>query len=84
MPDPLPDQQIFQNLVRDALLRHYQADRPERLALPYFARSEPQELLYDEIEAIWVAIAERDDWTAFHAKIAAIGEAREALAIALP
>lgn len=49
--------------------------RPERLQAPYFARPEPQELLYDEIEAIWAPIAAADDWSAFQAKLAAIAEA---------
>jgi uncharacterized protein YdiU (UPF0061 family) len=49
--------------------------RPERLANAYFQGSEPEELLYDEIEAIWAAIAERDDWTAFDDKLAKIEEA---------
>ena len=52
--------------------------RPERLASAYFAEPEPQELLYDEIEALWADIAERDDWTAFNAKLARIEAARQA------
>ena len=60
----------------------YEALRPERLNHAYFTGPEPQELLYDEIEAIWAAIAERDDWSPFHAKIAAIGIAREAYGLA--
>jgi uncharacterized protein YdiU (UPF0061 family) len=60
------------------LLATFEAERPERLGDPYFARAEPEELLYDEIEAIWAAIAERDDWSAFHAKLAAIEAARTA------
>jgi len=60
-----------------ARLAAYEMDRPERLASPYFARTEPEELLYDEIEAIWAAIAERDDWDRFEAKLAAIEAARE-------
>ncbi len=58
-------------------------DRPERLADPYFARPEPEELLYDEIEAIWAPIAERDDWQAFHAKLTAIERARLAWGLGL-
>ena len=54
----------------------FSADRPERLASPYFAQPEPEELLYDEIEAIWAPIAGADDWSAFHAKLAAIERAR--------
>ncbi len=60
-------------------LAGYQADRPERLAHPYFQASEPEELLYDEIEAIWGAIAgHADDWGPFQAKVARIAGAREA------
>jgi uncharacterized protein YdiU (UPF0061 family) len=62
-------------------LTPYQMERPERLAAPYFAAPEPQELLYDEIEVIWADIAERDDWTAFNAKLEAIEEARRAWAL---
>jgi hypothetical protein len=45
---------------------------------PYFAQGEPEELLYDEIEAIWTAIADADDWGPFNAKLAAIESARQA------
>ena len=58
------------------LLGGYEADRPERLASPYFAAPEPQELLYDEIEALWAAISDRDDWAPFTDKLAAIEAAR--------
>jgi serine/tyrosine/threonine adenylyltransferase len=53
-------------------LASYTADRPGRLDDPYFARSEPEELLYDEIEAIWADIAKNDDWSAFEAKVGSI------------
>ena len=46
------------------------------VSAPYFARPEPQELLYDEIETIWSAIAERDDWSPLEAKLAGIKAAR--------
>ena len=57
-------------------LAAYEMERPDRLASPYFAGTEPQELLYDEIEAIWAAIAERDDWAPFEDKLAGIEAAR--------
>ena len=60
------------------LLEAFEPDRPERLADSYFAREAPEELLYDEIEAIWAAIAREDDWGPFHAKIASIDAARRA------
>ncbi|MET0294781.1 MAG: protein adenylyltransferase SelO, partial [Phenylobacterium sp.] len=43
------------------LLAAYEPERPERLDHPYFTRSEPEELLYDEIEALWAPIAAADD-----------------------
>jgi uncharacterized protein YdiU (UPF0061 family) len=64
-----------------ALVATRVADRPERLAHPYFSRSEPEELLYDEIEALWSAIADRDDWAPFNAKLAAIEAARQGWAL---
>ena len=67
-----------------ALLDAYEPDRPERLAQAYFAASEPQELLYDEIEAIWAAIADHDDWSLFNAKLASISRAAQALQLARP
>jgi hypothetical protein len=48
------------------------------LDAPYFAGPEPQELLYDEIEAVWAAIAAHDDWSPFEAKLAAIEAAGSA------
>ncbi|WP_242139536.1 protein adenylyltransferase SelO [Sphingomonas sp. TREG-RG-20F-R18-01] len=40
----------------------------------------PCSMLIDEVEAIWSAIDQRDDWAPFHAKIAAIRHMGEALA----
>jgi len=62
------------------LLAGRDADRPERLEAAYFTAPEPVELLYDEIETLWAAIADHDDWTPFNAKLAAIEAARLALA----
>ena len=59
-------------------LASFEPERPERLADPYFARPEPEELLVGEIEALWAQIAEADDWSAFEAKLAAIEAARRA------
>ncbi len=56
--------------------------RPDALADPWFARAEPEELLIDEVEALWSAIAERDDWAPLAAKLAAIEGARRAWALA--
>ena len=62
---------------RQCLATHA-AERPERLGNAYFAEPEPEELLIDEIEALWAQIAEADDWTAFNAKLARIEAARVA------
>ena len=61
-----------------AALAPYEPADASRLALPYFAHSEPETLLYDEIEALWAPITEHDDWSEFEAKIARIGQARDA------
>lgn len=39
-------------------------------------------MLIDEVEAIWEPIAEKDDWTALHAKVAAVRRMGEALGAA--
>ncbi|MCA1662111.1 MAG: YdiU family protein [Novosphingobium sp.] len=39
----------------------------------------PQAMLIDEVETIWAAIAERDDWAPLHAKLAALKRMGEAL-----
>lgn len=59
-------------------LAAYEPERPERLLAAYFARPDPEELLYDEIEAIWASIAGPDDWAPFQAKLARIETARVA------
>ncbi|MFA6607197.1 MAG: YdiU family protein [Sphingomonas sp.] len=43
-------------------------------------QSEPCSMLIDEVEAIWAAIDQRDDWGPFETKIARIREMGEALA----
>jgi hypothetical protein len=60
------------------LLAGFEPERPERLADPYFAAPEPEELLYDQIEALWAPIAGADDWSEFHAKLDRIERARRA------
>ena len=62
---------------RFALLQH-EPDRPERLEHPMFRNPEPEELLIDEVEALWDAIAERDDWQALNQKLERLEAARQA------
>ncbi len=53
--------------------------RPDRLAHEVFAAPAPPTLLIEDVEALWAPIAQDDDWSAFHAKIAAIAALRDAL-----
>jgi uncharacterized protein YdiU (UPF0061 family) len=46
---------------------------------PYWSDETPQAMLIDEVEAIWAAIAERDDWQPLEAKVAAVRRLGEAL-----
>ena len=71
-----PEFRVFRDMLASC-----EPDRPERLAHGRFGRSEPEELLYDEVEALWSSIADRDDWSAFEAKVAAVREAGEAWAL---
>ncbi|WP_031230383.1 protein adenylyltransferase SelO family protein [Asticcacaulis sp. YBE204] len=60
-------------------LKDYAATDPDRLNHRVFKRPDPATLLYDEIEALWAPIAERDDWSLFEAKLAEIEDYRAAL-----
>ena len=62
-------------------LEGYEPVQPAALAAPYFERSEPEELLYDEIEALWAPIAQADDWGPFNAKLERLNDAREAMGL---
>jgi uncharacterized protein YdiU (UPF0061 family) len=64
------------------LLAEFAPDRPERLEAAMFGRDEPEELLIDEVEALWAPIAERDDWGPLEAKLARIEAARLAWGLA--
>jgi uncharacterized protein YdiU (UPF0061 family) len=59
------------------IVRSRAPHRPERLSHAYFQRAEPEELLYEEIEGLWKSVSERDEWSPFAAKLAAIDNARE-------
>jgi serine/tyrosine/threonine adenylyltransferase len=65
---------------RFALFEH-EPDRLERLEHPMFARPEPEEMLIDEVEAIWAAIDSGDDWTPLENKISWVRAAGEAWAL---
>ncbi len=59
-------------------LAAYRPVDPAGLGHPYFAGADPQELIYEQIEAIWARIDQQDDWSLFEAKLAAIETARQA------
>lgn len=59
----------------------FEPDRPERLQSPVFARPEPEEMLIDEVEALWTPIAQADDWSPFYAKLARLEATRVAYAL---
>ena len=60
------------------VLEAYAPADPSALDHPVFSRADPQEMLIEEVEALWSPIAEGDDWAPLHAKLAAVGEARRA------
>ena len=45
---------------------------------PYWSDPAPQTMLIEEVEAIWAAIAERDDWGPLEAKVSALHRMGEA------
>ena len=55
------------------------AGRERAPAHPYWSDAEPCSMHIEEVEAIWDAIAQRDDWSPFEAKIAAIRRMGEAV-----
>ncbi|HXH00303.1 MAG TPA: YdiU family protein [Sphingomicrobium sp.] len=61
-------------------LRSALAGRERPLSHPYWNDPAPCSMLIEEVEAIWAAIAERDDWSLFEAKIVAVRRMGEAMA----
>ena len=76
-----PRGKLYQGETFDAFrfaLFEHAPDRPERLEAPMFAAAEPEEMLIDEVEAIWTAIDAADDWEPFADKIRRVREAGDA------
>ena len=61
-----------------ARLLAFAPSRAERLEHVYFEARRPCTMLIDEVEAIWAAISDKDDWSVFEAKLKAIKAMREA------
>ena len=55
------------------------AGRERQPVHPYWSNAEPCSMHIEEVEVIWDAIAERDDWEPFNTKIAAIRRMGEAM-----
>jgi hypothetical protein len=52
-------------------------ERPQ--SHPYWSGKGPCSMHIDEVEAIWSAIAERDDWQPFNDKVTAVRQMGEAM-----
>ncbi len=50
----------------------------DALAHPYWSEAAPQTMLIHDVEAIWSAIADADDWQPFHTKLDAVERMGEA------
>ncbi|WP_284124859.1 protein adenylyltransferase SelO family protein [Parerythrobacter aestuarii] len=59
------------------LLQGYTAT-PDALTHDYWRESPPESMLIDEVETLWSAIAERNDWQPLHDKVARLRAAGEA------
>jgi uncharacterized protein YdiU (UPF0061 family) len=74
--DPGPDRypsQVFRELAAKI------AGRERSAAHPYWSGTDPCSMHIEEVEAIWDAIASRDDWAPFDAKIAAVRRTGQAM-----
>jgi uncharacterized protein YdiU (UPF0061 family) len=69
--------------ARRGLEARTRGDLAPLLTKPLLQRSAPVSMVIDEVERIWAAIAERDDWSPFETKLADIGEMRETLGLAV-
>jgi serine/tyrosine/threonine adenylyltransferase len=58
--------------------------REARISHPYWSDPEPCSMHIEEVETIWSAIAERDDWKPFEDKVTAIRRMGDAMRIDAP
>ncbi|MEQ1943099.1 protein adenylyltransferase SelO [Mesorhizobium sp. VNQ89] len=64
-----------------ATIAAHQPAAGTRLDHAYFSRPTPCTMLIDEVEALWKPIADSDDWSVFHGKLADIAQMREAYSV---
>jgi len=77
-----PHRALYEEASGTALRSLFELHTPASeaaLQSPYFQKEAPESLLIDEIESLWSAIAERDDWAPLQAKIEAIAALRAVL-----
>jgi uncharacterized protein YdiU (UPF0061 family) len=78
-----PNADVYQSPAFASLREDLEQREPLReaaLSHDYFKRAEPCSLVIDEIETLWTAIAERDDWSPFNQKLERIREFAAAVA----
>jgi len=78
-----PPAKTYSNEAFDELRSRLEG-RQRPLEHPYWGDAEPCAMLVDEVEAIWSAIAENDDWAPFNAKIESIRRLGNAVASDAP
>lgn len=64
--------------IRDGLEARTETEADQLLRHPYYQAALPVSLVIEEVEALWAPIAERDDWSAFEAKLQHISQLKEA------
>jgi uncharacterized protein YdiU (UPF0061 family) len=74
----IPPDEVYQAAEFEEL-RGQLEGRHRPLAHPYWSDPVPCSMLIDEVEAIWAAIADNDDWQPFEAKIEAIRRMGDAM-----
>jgi uncharacterized protein YdiU (UPF0061 family) len=67
----LPPDEVYGGDEFDELKAQLEG-REQVLIHPYWSDSAPCSMLIDEVESIWSAIADRDDWSPFESKIEAV------------
>ena len=82
-----PQAALYQDEAFMAIRRGFETrtlgDLSPLLSKPLLQRPAPVSMVIDEVERVWAAIAEGDDWAPFDAKLADIEEMRETLGLAV-
>lgn len=65
----------------ETLISQFEASADVNLDHAYFARSVPRTMLVDEVEVIWNAISERDDWSVLEDTLQEIAQMADAYGV---